>query len=1245
MIHPKTKHVCWVVCIGLVLTGCGQDDGNTVPDAPSPLPPAISTTDACPLPEDRPSVEVHRSPAVNEDLAAHHNALAIALMTAEKQRDALMEVRRVQQLVPDRIEGFVNEAIIYAHATQATCRAPTREKFEAVLQRDPNQPHALYGLARHSMWEGDVEDQLTYAQRFVEQVPDDAYGWLLVADALAETEQLEEAVTLYEKAVALDPQFATAHYKLATTLRRLRPDDEAALQRWKTHTERAKELDESGKSARFMTNFYTEHGEYAKLMPLFGLGSSGQIAVTKTPTTLQDVTEQVGIMTAQTAALDAVAGLTWLDYDNDGDVDLFVPGGSVAGQSQPSRLYRNGEAAASLNRGRPLAFFEVSERIGLDAGGAIAGVSADWDRDGDADLFTTGPTGSRFHINAEHFFAPGDDNEPLPGATGQPSLADIDNDADEDLYLPGIVGDGPIRNMPCRNLSVSPIWTPAQLNGEAAPAPSSRFVDHSSDWSIGNDLAGVVGVLWADIDKDVDADAVVFGTFDPGLAVFRNDRENGFHAMSSEVLGGWRAGKVLGATLGDVNNDGYLDIVATRSEAPAVVILLGIRGGFRPAEPSGLPGVDASRADGGAALCDIDIDGDLDILAALHAEGGPSQVVLFENDGLGTFAVDAEHGRWSLSSPGRVIAPADVNRDGKMDIAVRTADGGVRLFLNTTMNNAFDARNLRLLRSNPTGNADELWKFSCPTGATVKVSTGRHAQLRRTATASGYFSQGSPFVNIGLGKPPGDSAARPLISGVEILWPSGVIQGLTDLPQQINGLVDIVEKDARVASCPFLFVWDGERYRFLGDLLAASPPGLYIAPGVYAECDTDEYVRVPEEWLSPRDGQYEIVVHECLREVTYLDQATLIAVDHPANVEVYPNERLSGPGPYPAYKLYAVRERLAPRVALQYPVAGWALPGSSETPRPTSCLDALSTADDGLSVSDFPHLDVPGFGMPHAIELEFADVRGDAELVFLLHGYLKFPGSPSQYVAHERGLRFTMPNLQRLGADGEWETIVDNIGAPAGFPRTITVDLTGKLAAGVNRLRITTNMLVYWDWVSLGVVDSDADVRLTRVNATSAELSQSGFPMMYHPLRRGQPETYDFATRHPVLQWDNSEEQWRWPAMTGRYTRFGDVTELMHAADDRYAIFGAGEQVLVRFDAKALPTKQPNESRTFLMLIDGWVKDNYYHTATSERIGPLPFHGMRNYPSGAAGKFPWTPERRAWHDAYNTRVIESARAF
>jgi hypothetical protein len=78
--------------------------------------------------------------------------------------------------------------------------------------------------------------------------------------------------------------------------------------------------------------------------------------------------------------------------------------------------------------------------------------------------------------------------------------------------------------------------------------------------------------------------------------------------------------------------------------------------------------------------------------------------------------------------------------------------------------------------------------------------------------------------------------------------------------------------------------------------------------------DHDEYVQIPGRMLVPRDGRYEVRITEELSEVSYLDQARLIAVDHPSNVEIFSNDKWKSP-PFPEFRLYGVNQRVYPRRA------------------------------------------------------------------------------------------------------------------------------------------------------------------------------------------------------------------------------------------------------------------------------------------------------------------------------------------
>ena len=111
-----------------------------------------------------------------------------------------------------------------------------------------------------------------------------------------------------------------------------------------------------------------------------------------------------------------------------------------------------------------------------------------------------------------------------------------------------------------------------------------------------------------------------------------------------------------------------------------------------------------------------------------------------------------------------------------------------------------------------------------------------------------------------------------------------------------------------------IFTWNGSRFGFITDVLGVAPLGASAGDGEYFPVDHDEYVQIRGEALVAVDGRYEISVTEELREVAYLDQIQLVAVDHPAGVEVFTNDKFKAP-PFPDFRLFGVRASASTRCA------------------------------------------------------------------------------------------------------------------------------------------------------------------------------------------------------------------------------------------------------------------------------------------------------------------------------------------
>jgi hypothetical protein len=109
--------------------------------------------------------------------------------------------------------------------------------------------------------------------------------------------------------------------------------------------------------------------------------------------------------------------------------------------------------------------------------------------------------------------------------------------------------------------------------------------------------------------------------------------------------------------------------------------------------------------------------------------------------------------------------------------------------------------------------------------------------------------------------------------------------------------------------------------------------------------------------------------------------------------------------------------------------------------------------------------------------------------------------------------------------------------------------------------------------------------------------------------------------------------------MLGWYTREGDVRELLKRVDDMFVIARPGDEIAMAFDEKALPALARGQSRTFLLVADGFSKEMDIASASPHTVEPLPFHRMRSYPYGADERYPFTAAHLDYRSRYNTRVV------
>ena len=245
-------------------------------------------------------------------------------------------------------------------------------------------------------------------------------------------------------------------------------------------------------------------------------------------------------------------------------------------------------------------------------------------------------------------------------------------------------------------------------------------------------------------------------------------------------------------------------------------------------------------------------------------------------------------------------------------------------------------------------------------------------------------------------------------------------------------------------------------------------------------------------------------------------------------------------------------------------------------------------------------------------------------------GWTDYAFSSDNVAASQAGISLKPPALQVRDARGRWRTVIADIGVPVGRPQTVVVDLTGKFLSADREVRVVTNMRIYWDQILVEASGGGFPLRRSPpLGPSVATLRWRGFSAEVTPDGR-EPFGYEY-TRVSFTS--------PWKALTGRYTREGDVRELLAGADDMFVVSRPGDELSLAFDARRLPPLPEGWTRSFLLYADGFSKEMDINSASPDQVAPLPFHGMKSYPYTAREAPMVTPARRAYVERYNTRIV------
>ncbi len=1092
------------------------------------------------------------------------NNLGVAYMNQARIAEALRVFRQAEKQDPSLFAARLNEGIALLNSQQL---AESRDVLLDATRRQPRSARAWYNLGIAYRTLAQTAEAIEAFEQVARLDPGDADTLYFLGQLHMQARRYDQAIAAFEKCLALAPLHLSAEFGLARAYQ-LSGNDAAAAQ----HLARFDRLTQS-KIGKQISLIYGEQGLYSTAEPAGGAEQASQdFAVRFAVSTLPASPSGRGRRDSQRADAageglrpdtfeqTAGSGACFIDFDADGRPDLLLP---VSHSSRSVILYRNTGGS----------FSDVTSRAGLESAGDAHGCTiGDYDNDGRDDIVLGLSDGIAIYHNEG-----GGRFRNVTAATGIRfqgfalglTFVDFDHDGDLDLYI-------------CRFTDAGNVLWRNNGNG--------TFTDWTTQAGLGGNTPGIAA-LASDLNNDRAIDLILTGS-GRSARVFTNPREGLFR--QSEPWTSAFPDAPAGVVAFDFNKDGFMDLAFTHWSAPGVSLWKNVEG--RRFERVDIPEPQWSRGWGIAAV-DVDNDGWIDLAVVGERAGGAGEMLLLRNLGTGGFTdVTAASSLRSvrLNRP-RALVSADIDGDGDADFVVTQNDDVPILLKNTGGNRRSSVRvGLRGLADNRNG-----------VGSKVEVFAEGLRQKWEVPSSSGYLGQNALEIVAGL-----DHAKEADV--VRLLWPTGVVQDEVHLASGRRHVIR--EIDRRGSSCPVVWVWNGEHYEFISDMIGAGIVGHWTGPGETNTPDPTEYLRIEGHRVKPRNGRLSFRFAEVMEELVYLDHVRLAAIDHPAGVDVFPNEYFASTPPFPEFKIIASRNARPLRAARD---------GTGRNVLPELL------ARDRWYVTGFDAAQFPGFSKMHYLEIELPETYTAGPLRLLMHGFIEYFSATSGFAAHQAGIEPVAPFVEVQAAGGEWKRVSDDIGFPAGLARTMVADLTGKLPRGTSRIRIGTNLNIYWDQILIDQTPDVAGIEMRTVPLAEASLRFHGYPRQVEGNPSGDL-TYVYEDVSPTGPYTRH---------AGNFTAYGDVLPLLTASDDRFAIIASGDEVALEFDPSSLPSVRPGWSRDYFLYADGFAKDMDFYEALSGTVEPLPFHAMPRYPYGAGAHYPDSMEYRRYRLDYNTRYV------
>ena len=421
------------------------------------------------------------------------------------------------------------------------------------------------------------------------------------------------------------------------------------------------------------------------------------------------------------------------------------------------------------------------------------------------------------------------------------------------------------------------------------------------------------------------------------------------------------------------------------------------------------------------------------------------------------------------------------------------------------------------------------------------------------------------------------------------------------------------------ASCPSLYIWNGQNYRYVTDVSNAGWLGYigHINPNgeiIFSGGNPYDYVKLDKNLLTAKDGYFDLVLFQQWDELYYLDSASLLVVDHPIGTDVYTSmtNYLNKGSTGQIYTTATPDQFLSPISATneqgQNVLAALLLPDGIFTPG----INGLASPAWNNIIQNQLTLNLGDLSEASQIKLVLSCMVDWGPVETYYDWIAQFQEAAAAGLLLEDTQIMLAPTMEILSADGTWILAPQTrqIPLPSDYnARTFTVDLTGLFPEDATDyiIRLTNFWNVTYDYIGIDTTPQQ-DLTITTLKPSSAVLSQL---------------------------WETLSES------TGAFTRYGDITELLQDTDDLFVIGRQGDQINLQFNIEDLPELAEGMERDYFFVVACWFKDppGAWGYGFTFIVDPLPFLNMTGFPYTDAESYPYDATHLAYIKEYNTRII------